>query len=275
MHILWKTTWKQIFLPVKLLFWERICFYWNSEHHNTCSLKTDSEGDSAVPDCSQFSCSLAPNASGRESNHRGPLPCRLWAGLPHAILCFREQGNKVAASPSSILASSGHSSSIYALLNARSVSEKRVVSPPLRKKKVSSCSLLGTSGLAAEYWTFCCFVLFTLGAVLPTWMSDVKLCLSRSSPGCPFSSCLQWSCLLVNSRSEGGPELIWKHCEVQNSPFCPHTRQHLLAGPSCWVTQLLRAELSASKPLASAMHIAEQHKYHLWSFAEEKSCLFV
>lgn len=123
--MLWKTTCRQIFLWVKLLFWERICLYWKSEHRYICSLKTDSEGDSAVPDCSQFSCSLALKALGREK--KKPLRCTIhvhplarW-GLACIVILRWKQG--ILLSPS-ILASSGHSSSIYAHLNAKSVSEK-------------------------------------------------------------------------------------------------------------------------------------------------------
>lgn len=195
--------------------------------------------ETAVSGCSQFSCLLALNGSGRENKHCAvllrstPLQAVGWLASCR-FLWFRERGSKVSfllplypckqQAKQQYLCSPEHKECFWKAHQA-------MLALFSKKTKVSSCSLTGRSGLAAEHWAFCCFILFARGATLSTWMSPFKLCLSWRSPRFPVVFAMD---LFASKRQKRG--LTWSDLEIlwspklQNTPLLPTHK----AAPSSW-----------------------------------------
>lgn len=117
----------------------------------------------------------------------------------------------------------------------------------LQTDKVLSLSHhTGKTGLTFEYCTCFYFIIFVHGTMLFIWTSGFKLGLSWNLDCFSISQCLHWAFLASKQQKWG---LTWSDLEilpgVKLEVPSAHTRQHLLTGPSCWVTCLLRDDLCA------------------------------
>lgn len=90
------------------------------------------------------------------------------------------------------------------------------------------------SGLAFEYCTCFWFIIFVHGALPFIWTSGFKLGLSWNLHCFSTSQCLQRAFLGSKQQKWG---LTWSGLEILSGVKLvvpsAHTRQHLLAGPSC------------------------------------------